>query len=438
MLVVRITIQSADHPVDRSLSLACLQAAQETVAAAAKSLNSSTTKAPVIDVLGHQYKRDSWTNVTDTILAKVHRRLHRIQSHPIGILKSKIETHLHAAEPGIYAVMDSMNPVVTAQQNFDDLLIAADHPGRQVTDTYYINAGHLLRTHTSAHQSTVLAGKTADGYLLTADVYRRDEIDQTHYPVFHQMEGIRTMDRQKLANPSISRSAAMQELGISDANPLQDAHTPAEALAIGLHLRNTLESLIRGLFANEPDLQWRWIDAYFPFTSPSWELEVLYNGKWIEIFGCGVIQQTILDKSGNADRVGWAFGLGLERIAMPLFNIPDIRLFWSEDPRFTSQFSAQRISQFTPFSKYPSCYKDISFWTPQAFHDNDFAEIVRDIAGDIAEEVKLFKHPKTGRTSKCFRINYRSMERTLTNAEIDQIQDRIRAEATNRCQVELR
>jgi phenylalanyl-tRNA synthetase alpha chain len=93
--------------------------------------------------------------------------------------------------------------------------------------------------------------------------------------------------------------------------------------------------------------------------------------------------------------MGWAFGLGLERIAMVLFGIQDIRLFWSQDPRFTQQFNAGQITTFKSYSKNPPCYQDISFWLPDAskgfakFHENDFCEIVRDVAGDLAEETVL-------------------------------------------------
>jgi phenylalanyl-tRNA synthetase beta subunit len=107
---------------------------------------------------------------------------------------------------------------------------------------------------------------------------------------------------------------------------------------------------------------------------------------------------------GVPDKSGWAFGLGLERIAMVLFSIPDIRLFWSTDERFLSQFQPDQVSTFKPYSKYPECYKDISFWLPseeegakaaggamgpKQFHENDFCEIVRDVAGDLVENVNL-------------------------------------------------
>jgi phenylalanyl-tRNA synthetase alpha chain len=92
---------------------------------------------------------------------------------------------------------------------------------------------------------------------------------------------------------------------------------------------------------------------------------------------------------GNEDKIGWAFGLGLERIAMVLFDIPDIRQFWSTDERFLSQFKSGQITTFQPYSKYPSCYKDVSFWCLEDVHDNDVFEVVRDVAGDLAENVTL-------------------------------------------------
>ncbi|CAJ0759397.1 2056_t:CDS:2, partial [Entrophospora sp. SA101] len=138
---------------------------------------------------------------------------------------------------------------------------------------------------------------------------------------------------------------------------------------------------------------------------------------------------------GQSNKIGWAFGLGLERIAMVLFGIPDIRLFWSKDERFTSQFtSSDKIVKFQPFSKHPSCTKDISFWLnneedgrEMKFHENNFCEIVRAIAADLVEDVKLvddFINPKTKKRSLCYRINYRSMDRTCTNEEINDIQEK--------------
>lgn len=113
------------------------------------------------------------------------------------------------------------------------------------------------------------------------------------------------------------------------------------------------------------------------------------QGDWLEVLGCGVLQQQIVRNAGLGEQVGWAFGLGLERLAMVLFDIPDIRLFWSKDPRFISQFKDGEITTFKPYSKYPACYKDVSFWHDSDFHENNLCEVVREIAGDIVEQVSL-------------------------------------------------
>lgn len=93
--------------------------------------------------------------------------------------------------------------------------------------------------------------------------------------------------------------------------------------------------------------------------------------------------------------MGWAFGLGLDRIAMILFGIPDIRLFWSTDERFSTQFTSGKVTTFKPYSKFPPCYKDVSFWLNEEerkWHENDFCDIVRDEAGDLVADVKLVSH----------------------------------------------
>lgn len=255
-------------------------------------------------------------------------------------------------------------------------------------------------------------------------------------------------------------------------NPLQaEHHNTEEVEAIAAHLKRTLEGVVVGLFSRANDaaiasgdtmrtatepLKVRWIEAYFPFTSPSWELEVFWQGDWLEILGCGVSKQELLINAGVPDKLGWAFGIGLERVAMILYSIPDIRLFWSKDERFLSQFSSMdQINTYVPFSKHPACYKDVSFWlrsssssagggnkaNVQDFHENDFMEIVRDVAGDRVEDVKLtdeFVHPVSGRKSLCYRINYRSLERTLRNEEANQLQQKVEKQLVKRLGVELR
>ncbi|KAH8811662.1 hypothetical protein F5884DRAFT_831450 [Xylogone sp. PMI_703] len=450
--------------------------------------NSQSTKRDnsTIIIDGRTYEKDDWTNLSPNITSLVSRRLHLQKDHPIAITRAIIESRFPTPT---YKYHNTHFPVVSTHQNFDSLCFPADHPGRSRTDTYYVNKDTVLRTHTSAHQADTFRANESEGYLISADVYRRDAIDRSHYPVFHQMEGARMWDRTEVPNGDLAAAVwkdvealPKHSMKVEDPNPtvhpernpLQEGfHTLEEAEAIAAHLKRSLELVAVEIFARakaaavatNPDfvdepLRVRWIEAYFPFTSPSWEMEVFWQGDWLEVLGCGVVKQDIMNRAGVPEQSGWAFGVGLERIAMLLFEIPDIRLFWSTDERFLSQFSGlsdnlASLKQFVPFSKYPACYKDVAFWlrssssaagggtsvNSQDFHENDVMEIVRDIAGDKVEDVILvdeFTHPKTGRKSLCYRINYRSLEKTLTNDEANKYHDRVRNALVKKLGVELR
>ena len=290
---------------------------------------------------------------------------------------------------------------------------------RNKSDTYYVSEDRVLRTHTSAHQTELMReGKKA--FLCTGDVYRRDEIDSSHYPVFHQMEGVKIFEPSELPNPEKPTDG-------SNVKYIED------------DLKDHLEGMVQALFG--PNIETRWVDAYFPFTDPSLELEVFFQGDWLEVLGSGVIERKILTNCDLGHTHGWAFGLGLERLAMVLFDIPDIRLFWTEDPRFSSQFRAGEVTTFKPYSKYPECYKDVSFWRPEDFHENDLCDMVRGVAGDLVEKVELidqFRNEKLDKTSFCYRIVYRSMDRSLTNEEVDVLQNEIRDRMSDEMDCELR
>lgn len=414
-----------------------------------------------VTLLGKEYPADGNTNTPPTIQAKVGRNLHLQKDHPLSTLREIIETHFAG-----FQRIQPESPVVTVFQNFDELGFAPDHPGRSLTDSYYLNKEHMLRTHTSAHE--VEAYKTgADAFLISADVYRRDEIDSSHYPVFHQMEGMRhwevkdvkqLTEQLRAENAKLAKELAACPIEITDIstigpeNPLQQCHDPELATEMAQNLKHSLNGMIFKLFghitADGQPLKVRWIDAFFPWTSPSFEVEVWYNDEWLEILGCGVVVQKTLERGGVGHKSGWAFGLGLERIAMVLFDIPDIRLFWSQDPRFLSQFKQGEITAFEPYSKYPPCYKDMSFWLPQeaqegikAWHENDYCEVVRDVAGDLVETVTLiddFTHPKTGKRSLCYRLNYRSMDRSLTNEEANALQEKVVDRVVKEMGIEMR
>jgi phenylalanyl-tRNA synthetase alpha chain len=370
---------------------------------------------------------DPANNVPESIWAKLGVKLHTQADHPLCILKTAIHAYFDQRfGAGTFAQLDDLHPLVSVQQNFDQVLVPPDHVSRSPNDTYYVDSATVLRCHTSAHQVQTLAeGRRA--FLITGDVYRRDAIDATHYPVFHQMEGVRVLSPADWQGEDATQFCAAE-------------------------LKSVLEGLARHLFG---PVEVRWVDAYFPFTTPSFEMEIFFNGQWLEVLGCGVMQQSILEGAQPADGPcrAWAFGLGLERLAMVLFGIPDIRLFWSSDERFTRQFKAGCFraagagSKFSSFSKYPPCLKDVSFWLPpqaaagKGFSENNLCEVVRSVAGDLVEEVRLvdqFTNAKTGKSSACYRVVYRSMERSLTDEEINGLQEEVRRRMVSTLQVELR
>lgn len=399
-------------------------------------LTTSCCKCRAFSAMPQPLNDHPYNNVPPSVAAKIGVNLHRRQRHPLNIIKTKIERYFQDA-PALsgnpeFSVHDSLPPVVTTIENFDQLLIPKDHVSRRPSDTYYVDEDHVLRTHTSAHQVMLLSASpkgSPNAFLVCGDVYRRDEVDCSHYPVFHQLEGVRVFGDKEI--PPSASDEEKSQLALAD-------------------LKNGLEGMVAALFGN---VEMRWVDAYFPFTSPSAELEILFKGKWLEVLGCGVIEKGVLERAGQGGSTGWAFGLGLERLAMVLFSIPDIRLFWSEDARFTSQFQSGELVTFQPYSKYPPCTKDISFWLPKnndcatiaktevELHANDVCQVVREVAGDVIEEVVLlddFRCKKTDRRSTCYRLVYRSMDKNLTNAEIDQLQEVVRQKLVTELKVVLR
>lgn len=445
----------------------------------------------IIEIGGKKYQPDgNFTNVTPSMISLTGRSLHLKDRHPVGILRDAIENKLNSTDNAFLAY-NTYKPVVSTYENFDSLGFPKDHPGRSKSDTYYVNSKYLLRTHTSAHELECFAkaksGETnKPGFLISADVYRRDEIDRTHYPVFHQMEGCRIWNRDNTAYTSnvepghitkmredlkkLEQQLHQQQTKVVveddtslDGNPKQNYMTDLEVDLCSKHLKRSIELVISDVFhrkleslrktnkdASEipTELQVRWIKAYFPWTAPSWEIEVWWQGEWLELCGCGLVQEDVLKKAGYApdSTISWAFGLGLDRIAMLLFEIPDIRLFWTQDERFQKQFQKGIINTFKPYSKYPSTMRDVAFWLPQTenvekIHENDLMEIVRNAAGDLVESVKLvdeFVHPKSGKKSLCYRINYQSMDRNLTNNEINALQEEVRNELSRKYNVHLR
>lgn len=246
-------------------------------------------------------------------------------------------------------------------------------------------------------------------------------------------------------------------------NYCQERHNLDAIRIVENELKSQVESYIHLLFDSKDGdpIQMRWIPAYFPFTHPSWELEIqlprknftdcdnedLDNSEWLEMLGCGIVEQSILDRDGHSNRIGWALGFGLERLAMLYYSIPDIRLFWTRDTGFSVQFDRLKPFeryQYQTISTYPQKIFDISFWLPLEcveWSANDVHAIILEIGGHLVEQAHLMDEwirPKDGRRSNCYRIVYRSHERALTNDEVNLIHHRIEETLVKELNVEIR
>ncbi|NEO84811.1 MAG: phenylalanine--tRNA ligase subunit alpha [Spirulina sp. SIO3F2] len=188
--------------------------------------------------------------------------------------------------------------------NFEALNTPPDHPARDMQDTFYLPDGNLLRTHTSSVQIRHMENHEPPLRIIAPGrVYRRDTVDATHSAVFHQIE-ILAIDKN---------------LTFTD-------------------LKGTLKEFVRQMFGEELPMLFR--ASYFPFTEPSAEVDVQWEGRWLEVLGCGMVDPNVLKAVGYdpEEYTGFAAGLGVERFAMVLHHIDDIRRLYASDLRFLSQF----------------------------------------------------------------------------------------------------
>lgn len=193
--------------------------------------------------------------------------------------------------------------------NFEALNIPETHPARAMHDTFYFDSGLLLRTHTSPVQIRTMERQQPPLRIIAPGRVYRCDSDQTHTPMFHQIEGL-----------VVDKTANFAQL------------------------KALLESFLVYFF-DDPELKVRFRPSYFPFTEPSAEVDIATNllgGRWVEVLGCGVVHPNVLKHAGidPEEYTGFAFGLGVERLAMLRFGIPDLRMLFDNDVRFLRQFQA--------------------------------------------------------------------------------------------------
>jgi len=198
-------------------------------------------------------------------------------------------------------------------------------------------------------------------------------------------------------------------------------------------LKNVLSEIVKTVFGQ--DTIYRFNEDIFPYTDPSLEVEIQVNGKWVEVLGGGMPRKEVLANMGITGYNGWAYGFGLERLAIISMALPDIRLLWSEDERVKKQLVLGQ--PFAEVSKFPPVIRDISFIAKKDFVPNDYFDLVRDIAGDLVESVSLIdkyeNEAKFGKDklSYAYHVTYRSVDRTLTNEEIDKLHKRLEEQTTS-------
>lgn len=174
--------------------------------------------------------------------------------HPLSTLRERIVRYMYrkfANSRGnpIFSVYDNLSPVVTVKQNYDSLLVPAEHPSRKKSDAYYLNGDRLLRAHTSAHQCELM-GCGLDNFLILGDCYRRDEIDASHYPVFHQAEAVRLLDREAFCRrwPEVGTDAFQLFENGERTTSKQAFHKSDVAKLLEIELKDCLLGLARDLF----------------------------------------------------------------------------------------------------------------------------------------------------------------------------------------------
>ena len=310
--------------------------------------------------------------------------------------------------------------IVGYDVSFDLFNFPLDHPARSRSDTYFIDDNNILRTHTTVmwyyHLGLPEVKKKIEmgqpvGALSHGKVYRKDEIDSNHMNVFHQIDGWYLCRKE-------------------------------DHIMITGDLQDVLSEIARAVFGEK--VEYRFNSDQFPYTEPSLEMEVKIGERWVEVLGAGIVKGAVLKNFGvNPDEYnGWAFGFGLERLAIISMDLPDIRLLWSQDERIKRQLKLGQ--KYKDVSKYPPIKRDISFVVGKDFVPNNYFDLIRDLGGDLVEQVELIdkyedsKKFGPDKISYTYRIIYRSMDKTLKSEEVDAIQDEVYKQTAEQFNAELR
>lgn len=394
-------------------------------------------------------KINSW-NLNDSELAYYNRILRvtsmpdltKVPWNPVNMIVEKLTKSDYFKDFTIF----SSPEVVKEFETFDLFYFPEDHVARRPSDSYFLQKTNnkddnlLLRPHTTIMWYHYLVKwdwweklkKDWEIKLLSYwKTYRVDELDKNHHECFHQIDWLKI---------------ALKEKEIINQDTLKDV------------LSNTIKSIFW------ENVEFRFNVDTFPYTTDSLEVEVKNGDKWLEVLWAGVVKWEVLEKLwiDSTKYNWWAFGFGIERLAMALKKIPDIRIFWSEDKRILSQWGNLETT-YKEISQFPPVYKDISMIVEKSkfivdekeknetkltreTESNFFAItwIIRDIWDPLIEEVKIIDNFENDKKFGIFqksitiKIVFRAIDRTLTNEEINKIYFEIRDKLTKELGFELR
>jgi len=338
------------------------------------------------------------------------------QPHAIKMVYEKIAQYMRSSHPQSDVRVYRKDPVVTVEDNYDNLLIAADNISRSSTYTHYVDQTHMLRTHTSAHLPGILRELSGQDHwediviLLPGLVYRRDVSDKKHVSAVHMLEMWRVV-----------KNAARQPI-----------------------VKDDLLAVVKGVAATAaPGWHLRLVDSPHPYTKGGIEVNVVKDERDIEILECGLIKDEILAHAGLDPQThsGWALGMGLDRLVMTLKGIPDIRYLRSTHPRIAKQMA--NLELYQEVSHQPAITRDLSYSVPQAYVEEDLSADIRKALGDNREALEsvevLSETPYAQLPEKIrerlgcqpfqknvlVRITLRHLEHSITNEEANRMYEQM-------------
>lgn len=272
----------------------------------------STRTSDSITLMKTKYPTDSWTNITPQfqpiIGSKLYNRAnpYKKTTHPLTVTKQEITGYLNqwfkenvdnSTELKIYNNLDPVEPNTNS--------------GTQLKNTFYVNQNYKLRSDLFDREMRYLKDGQQN-FAIVTDLYRRCIMDATHFPVFHRINVIRTMQVNSIT---------------SDFNA--NKHFECEQ-------KTLLETIVGKLF--DDDVRFRWIEMNAAPFRPYWVLEIFHNEQWLKVSGAGVFQNETLQRHQVDGTIGWEIGIGLDRLVMAMFKIFDIRLLWNADTEYLNQF----------------------------------------------------------------------------------------------------